>query len=251
MTNTGAVTAIGALADPIRMRLYRFVSTQQDAVSREEAAEALGMPLTKAKFHLERLAEAGLLDIEYRRMTGRQGPGAGRPAKLYRRSTNEFQLSLPARRYDLMGEILASAVMRSRQGEQLDAAIDASAYVTGQSAAQQVGVGAEGTTTDVTAQQETLERANAMLTALGYEAEQDGGSLRLRNCPFDSLAKDHTELVCGANVQFVQGVLDGAGCTGLQAHLEPCPGYCCVTARTELVCSDGAGPAATTAEAPG
>lgn len=231
MTDTGAVAAIGALADPIRLRLYRFISAQPDAVSREEAAEAINIPLTKAKFHLERLAEEGLLDTEYRRMTGRQGPGAGRPAKLYRRSTEEFQLSLPARRYDVMGEILATAVTRARQGEPLDDAIEASAYATGRSAAQRVSERADGDAAALVASEALLASADTSLTALGYEAEVDGGSLRLRNCPFDALAKDHTELVCGANQHFVQGILDGAGCAGLTAHLEPCSGYCCITAR--------------------
>lgn len=235
MANTDTVTAIGALADPIRMRLYRFVANRGDAVSREEAAEALAIPLTKAKFHLERLAEEGLLDIEYRRMTGRQGPGAGRPAKLYRRSTTEFQLSLPERRYDVMGEILATAVTRARQGEHLDSAIDASAYASGVSAAQRLRGGDAGGTGSHEAPAATeLATADETLTALGYEAEIEGGSLRLRNCPFDALVKGNTELVCGANRHFVQGVLDTSGCGGLTAQLEPCPGYCCITARANV-----------------
>ena len=53
----------------------------------------------------------------------------------------------------------------------------------------------------------------------------------LANCPFDSLARKHTSLVCGLNESFVQGVADGLGCPAT-ACLEPSPDRCCVTART-------------------
>ena len=50
----------------------------------------------------------------------------------------------------------------------------------------------------------------------------------LRNCPFDALASDHTALVCGVNLDFVSGVLDGLGCTSARARLQPDPEHCCV-----------------------
>ena len=94
-------TGIAALAEPVRRELYEYVVAQQDAVGREEAAAGVGVAVHTAKFHLERLVQDGLLDVEFRRLTGRSGPGAGRPAKLYRRSDTEWSVSLPARRYDL------------------------------------------------------------------------------------------------------------------------------------------------------
>lgn len=104
---------IGALADPVRRSLYRYVVAQADAVGREEAAAAAGVPVHTAKFHLDRLVADGLLETEFRRLSGRTGPGAGRPSKLYRRSSQELSISLPERRYDLAGEILAAAIERS------------------------------------------------------------------------------------------------------------------------------------------
>lgn len=236
-----AATAIGALADPIRRRLYRYVSERREAVSREETAAALGIPLAQARFHLDRLADEGLLDTEYRRLTGRQGPGAGRPAKLYRRSSAEFRVSLPERRYDVMGGILATAVERAQHGEDLGTAIAAAAHEAGVAAAEGAVGGASSDFADtdpdlrtvevVGADGETLRTAASALTGLGYEAECDEGAIRLRNCPFDALAQDHLALVCTTNERFVQGVLDGSGCDRLRAELEPCPGYCCVVAR--------------------
>src|SRR3954462_5355226 len=111
--NLDGVAGIAALAEPARRALYLYVVAQADPVGREQAAAALGMPVHSAKFHLDRLVAEGLLDVEFRRLTGRTGPGAGRPSKLYRRSASEFAVSVPQRRYDLAGRILAAAVDRA------------------------------------------------------------------------------------------------------------------------------------------
>ena len=52
------------------------------------------------------------------------------------------------------------------------------------------------------------------LAARGFEPHRDDGGLTLRNCPFDALARSHTALVCGVNLDYVGGVLDGLGCQG-------------------------------------
>ena len=52
--------------------------------------------------------------------------------------------------------------------------------------------------------------------------------LCLWNCPFDALAADHTELVCGMNLSFVGGILDGLETRSLTPRLVPDPGLCCV-----------------------
>ena len=104
------VAGVAALADPIRRELYLFVAAQPEPVSRDQAAEGVGVPRHTAKFHLDKLVEQGLLDTEFRRLSGRRGPGAGRPTKLYRRSGRELSVTLPERRYDLAGQLLASAI---------------------------------------------------------------------------------------------------------------------------------------------
>src|ERR671932_1530696 len=99
------VAAVAALAEPTRRRLYDHVVRQPGPVSRDEAAAALGVPRGTTAFHLDRLVADGLLDVHYERRTGRTGPGAGRPAKLYRRARRTRGAALPERRYDLAGEI--------------------------------------------------------------------------------------------------------------------------------------------------
>src|SRR5262245_22506276 len=111
--------AIAMLQDPARRSLYEFVVAQGRDVSRNEAAEAVGLPRTLAAFHLDRLARVGLLDVTFRRLTERSGPGAGRPAKLYRRSRPERTVSLPPRDYARAALMLADAVERSGAEEVL------------------------------------------------------------------------------------------------------------------------------------
>ncbi|WP_225753546.1 metalloregulator ArsR/SmtB family transcription factor [Actinotalea sp. Marseille-Q4924] len=222
---SGRLEGVGVLAEPARRALYEYVLRQQEPVSREQAAQALGTPVHSAKFHLDRLAAAGLLEVEYRRLSGRTGPGAGRPAKLYRRSDREVSLSVPPRRYDLASDVMAEAIERAtRGGVPVAETLPAVARETGRELADDDAAGAVGRGSG-------LERARAVLERNGYEPRVVGGDLRLVNCPFDRLAADHTGLVCGMNVSLVEGVLEGVGATDLQARLAPEAGYCCVTVR--------------------
>jgi len=206
--------AVGALADPTRRALYEHVAAQPGLVGREQAATALGLALHTASFHLDRLVEAGLLTTEYRRLSGRSGPGAGRPSKLYRRSETEVTVSLPERHYDLAGRILAAAIERAHGGQTLDAAIDAAAGAAGRE------LGAEPACGGIAA-------FTGVLGDVGFEPRVEDGTVLLANCPFDALARSHTTLVCGMNRAFVQGVADGVGCA-ITARLAPEPGLCCV-----------------------
>ncbi|GAA1503131.1 helix-turn-helix transcriptional regulator [Nocardioides humi] len=219
--DTGAA-AIGVLADPTRRSLYAYVAGRAAAVGRDEAATALGLAKHTVSFHLDRLADEGLLEVEFRRLSGRSGPGAGRPSKLYRRARREFAVTLPPRRYDLVGDILAAAVGRTGAGADLDTALADCAHEEGRSVAgAAVGVpGGPG-----------LEGLAAVLAGQGYEPVVEATAVALANCPFDALARKHTALVCGLNRSFVQGVADGLGCAGVTAHLEPGSGRCCVKVR--------------------
>src|SRR5215204_2889782 len=107
------VTGIGVLADPVRRHLYRFVCSQAEPVSRDEAAAAVGIARHQAKFHLDRLEAEGLLESGYARLRERSGPGAGRTSKLYRRTGRDIAVSLPDRKYELAGRLMADAIAAS------------------------------------------------------------------------------------------------------------------------------------------
>ncbi len=213
------ITAVGALADPHRRALYQFVVDRGEPVSRDDAAQALGLSRANAAFHLDRLVADRLLDVDYRRLSGRVGPGAGRPAKLYRRSDREIAVNLPPRAYDVAGDVLATAVAAaSRAGVPVAAVIDevARAYGARLASRQSKGRGASRAT------------LAGILAEHGYEPQLVGRRIELRNCPFHALADSHRELVCGMNRALLEGVLAGAGARRLDVVPDPQPGRCCV-----------------------
>ena len=214
-TRTAQVEAVAALAEPTRRRLYDHVVRQPAPVSRDEAAAAVGVARATVAFHLDRLVDDGLLDVVFERRTGRSGPGAGRPSKLYRRAECSVEVSLPERRYDLAGELLAGAVVEAEgSGERPAAVLARRAFERGREL--------PGAGSGTAAVLEALE-------AVGFEPRtEDDGAITLANCPFHTLAKEHTELVCGMNLQLIDGVLDGVTSPRLVARLEPTPGRCCV-----------------------
>src|SRR5215211_5374813 len=138
---SGASLATAALLnEPVRGALYAFVASRDEPVDRDEAASAVGVGRPLAAFHLDRLVAAGLLDVEFRRRSGRTGPGAGRPAKFYlRRRDQDVSIDLPARSYDVAAEILATGIERT--GRAKTAVFDA-ARERGQAMA--AGAGARG-----------------------------------------------------------------------------------------------------------
>jgi predicted ArsR family transcriptional regulator len=216
-----AVAAVATLDEPTRRRLYDHVIRQPQPVSRDELAAALGLPRATAAFHLERLAAEGLLDVVHQRRTGRSGPGAGRPTKLYRRAPRQVTVSLPERRYDLAGHLLAAALEEAEHsGEPPRTVLNRRAYRLGHKLGQAAHT-AEPRGEDRTAALEVLE-------AHGFEPRTEGAEVVLGNCPFHTLAQEHTDLVCGMNLHLVDGLLHRLDRTGLCVRLSPAPGSCCV-----------------------
>jgi predicted ArsR family transcriptional regulator len=210
-----AVGALSALDDPVRRRLYDHVAGSGEPVGRDDAAAATGISRTLAAYHLDRLADEGLLTVSYARRTGRRGPGAGRPAKLYARSAREIEASVPPRDYGLAARLLADAVAGDADGATGRVLCEAADRL-----GREVGREAPGTPVE-----EVLSRR-------GYEPYRDGETLRTRNCPFHAAAKRHPDVVCAMNLALLEGVLAGLGDGEHEAVLEPGPGRCCVAITT-------------------
>jgi predicted ArsR family transcriptional regulator len=201
--------AIGSLSDPTRRRLYVFVSRSKEPIGRDEAADALGIPRQTAAYHLDRLAEEGLVDVEFLRRSGRTGPGAGRPAKLYKRTDRDHEVSLPPRRYGLAARILLEVV-----------SIGAIKRKDLAAAAHRIGaeLGEVG-----------LDQA---FRQTGYDPVMEEGEIRFRNCPFHILKTQDQRTVCNLNLGLVEGMLEASG-DSRKAYLEPSETYCCVRVRPE------------------
>lgn len=219
------VAGIGALADPMRSELYRFVCSQSAPVSRDQAAAAVGITWHQAKFHLDRLAGEGLLECNYARLTGRSGPGAGRSSKLYRRARRDFTVTLPQRQYELAGWLMAEAIAQSAQtGVPAVEALHEIAHDYGRTIAEAAVSNGQRPPDPQTA----LELAMRLLSEHGYEPRRTDDQVYLANCPFHALAQGHTELACGMNHALVTGVTEVLTPHCPRARLEPQPEECCV-----------------------
>ena len=215
------LTALRLLDEPARRRLYDWVAAQDKPVGREQAAAATGVSRALATFHLDKLADAGLLEASYRRLTGRVGPGAGRPARVYRRADREFSVTVPERRYANAADLFASALERIGRGGP-PAELREAAHEMGR----RLTSGARG---------RSRSGRNRLIRALrggGYEPITDSqGAIWFRNCPFDALTDAHRPLVCGTNLALASGIAEGAGAPEFEPVLDTQPGLCCVTFR--------------------
>lgn len=195
--------ALASLTDGVRRSAYQVVADGTEPVGRDEVAEALGIGRTLAAFHLDKLVAAGLLEVSYARRSGKTGPGAGRPAKLYRPAAGEHAVSVPPRAYRTAAELLAEALEQAGAEETL------------YRVARKHGSRFPG-------EINTRER----LAEYGYAPVDDGPDrIELRNCPFHLLAEQFPPIVCGMNLALVGGL---AG-DGWEARMDAVPGRCCVT----------------------
>lgn len=185
-------------------------------MSREEVAEASDISRSLAAYHLDRLATQALLTVTHERRSGRSGPGAGRPAKMYAVALSELSVSVPPRDYGLAARMLADAAAADESGQTRQAL---------EQAADRLGheIGREAGETELT---EVLRRR-------GYEpyvGEEEGDAVLLRNCPFHTVARRHPEVVCAMNLALLAGLAAELP-DHVEASLEPSPGRCCVALR--------------------
>ncbi len=218
------IAAIALLDEPTRRRLYEFVAASADAVARDEAAAGIGIARELAAFHLDRLADAGLLDVEFRRRSGRTGPGAGRPAKLYRRANREVVASVPERHYEAAASMLAEAVERIH---------DPGAILALREVARSHGESVGASATSPTPGTDQWAALSAMLAEAGFQPEPEPlDGLGLRNCPYRILSEQHRDVICGMNLAWAEGLITGADGAMVQAELRPREGGCCVVFRS-------------------
>ena len=219
--NEADLASVSCLDDRVRDRLYAFVSSRSEPVRRDEAADALGIGRALAVYHLDKLVESGLLTASYRRPPGRGGPGAGRPAKVYSRSSGEFIVTVPPREYQLAARLLVQAVAADSSGRTQAALYDA---------ARQLGAGLGERQQADRARGDGLRLAlEGALSEHGFEPwHDDHGTVRMRNCPFRGLVEMRHEVVCRMNLALIQGLVAGLGTDGLNPVHDPEPEYCCV-----------------------
>ena len=215
--------AIATLDDESRLGMFEFIRRAGRTVTRDEAAGAVGISRKLAAFHLDKLVDAGLLVAGPAEQVRR----AGRPPKAYGIAPGtDLQVSIPARRHNLLAELLVQAVATVRSARD-EAVRVARAYGErlGAERRRRIRAGRVGADRALTLVAGVLEENDFEPVRL------DPARVRLRSCPFHPVAECDRALVCGMNHALVAGVVDGMRMPAVEAVLDPDGGECCIEVR--------------------
>jgi predicted ArsR family transcriptional regulator len=203
-----------ALAVASRLRLLDALRASEHPLDVRELAEACGLHVTTARFHLDVLTDAGLVTSR----AGQSG-GRGRPRRLYLPAGRAVAAGGPAG-YELLSGILAAhwagdGQERARRAER-----------AGWDWAGQREAGPADSTATL---DEAALHVNAVFAELGFEPDlvRDGDSLeiRLHACPFRAVAATHPDVVCSMHLGLLRRIVadvDAPPSTvGLQPFVQP------------------------------
>jgi predicted ArsR family transcriptional regulator len=191
-----------SLGDPTRRGIYVSVREAPECVTASEIAALFAIHTNVARHHLDRLVDDGYLQVTHRRRSGKQGPGAGRPAKHYEVTSKEVSLQFPARRYDLLSELLVRVVERLSPTTAAAVAEEVGREY-GRELAAEIGLPEEAGFT------EAVQAVARAMMGVGFEAEAntDDRQIISRFCPFGDTAANHPEVVCRLDQGIVRGLL--------------------------------------------
>jgi len=228
------IERVALLADPARRALYTYVTRRADYVSRDQAAAAVGIARGLAAFHLDKLAADGLLEVAYKRPPGRVGPGAGRPAKVYRRSRSQVSVTLPQRDYETLSRLMVRAL-----DQQMPPAVSLKLREEGRNAGSLMADEARHLAGRRSNRRRLLQAAMDVLWRRGFEPRHQRGEIVLGNCPFEAVAREHPKVVCEMNLAILEGFVGKLHVKGTTARLERADGRCCVIVRTGPPAEEG------------
>lgn len=187
--------AISALQDPTRRRILFDFYVHQPEWTTAEVAAAVGVHRTVAHDHLERLVSLGYLSPSQRRGT------TGKPAKLYRLTERQIDVSYPIRRFARLAALLAQAVRGTTDGV-------AAAREAGR------GYGASMVTKPADSPESVLRE----LTPLGAEYVVSNGDVVARNCIFRQACEQAQDIVCELHAGILEGAFRKAGLEDLRTQ---------------------------------
>src|SRR3954447_3371854 len=221
-----ALAAIAALDDDVRRALYEHVRAAGVPVTREGAANAVGISRKLAAFHLDKLVELGVLSSGFGPASGRR---VGRAPRLYQPAAEDIAVRVPERSPELLASILVEAVTTEQPGERAEDVALRLAHRHGTATGEQERARLRGGRVGA---ERALATSQELLARLGFEPFREGQAVRLRNCPFHPMAGAAPTLVCGLNRAYLTGVVDGLDAGDrVRAELAPRPGECCVELR--------------------
>ena len=194
----------GALGDPTRRAIYLTVRESEEPITAARISELFGIHPNVARHHLDRLMADGYLQTGTR--PDSRPAGVGRPPRVFEATDTDVSIAYPARRHDLLAELLVRVVERldPEQGPRVAEEVGR-AY--GEELAAAAGLSGE---TGLTPALDAVARA---LTGVGFDFTADAAQGRLLSgvCPFGRTATAHPELVCRLDLGIVKGLMAAAG----------------------------------------
>jgi predicted ArsR family transcriptional regulator len=210
----------GISAPELRSALL-YVRGSGAPVTADDAAVALGVHRSVARGRLERLLRAGLLEARFVRRSGRRGPGAGRPAKLYSAAPEPEALEVPPRRFAALVAHLVDEVPADGREQALRRAGEE----FGRDLARSAGVRPRARLEDA------LERVCAAVRSLGFNAvldrvEGDTAVITTPTCPLRPLVLERPE-VAHVDRGMWAGLVE-RGLRGARAETVDCESHSCL-----------------------
>ena len=219
---------LAAAGDPQLRRILVYARGRRDPFTAAEAAAELDVHRNVARTRLDRLVAAGFLGVALERRGGRRGPGAGRPAKVYRVAPELEGVEFPDRRLaELVGLLVEKVPARGRPkvlreaGQEFGRRLAAAAGLT---PSQDPGTG--------------LERVADALGSLGFQVSVvslagDRAELASPTCPLRPLVVKCPE-AGGIDRGMWAGLVE-RGVSGVSADRVDCETPGCL--RSEAACS--------------
>ncbi|HZQ59314.1 MAG TPA: helix-turn-helix domain-containing protein [Acidimicrobiales bacterium] len=187
-----------ALGDNTRYAIYLEVARAGSPRSTSEIADALDLHANTVRPHLERMRDAGLLEVE----TSAQGQ-VGRPQHRWSLSPDAPSLGLEPSAFRLLARLVVEAAAH--------AGLDAESIV---------GVGREhGSSLPVPPRRPShsscVRAVEVAMAELGFDpvVGEDGGvtTMAFTRCPFREVAEAYPDVVCPLHRGIVEGVAGAAG----------------------------------------
>jgi predicted ArsR family transcriptional regulator len=190
------LAVLKALGDETRFSMYQELASSTTALTATELAERLGLHANTVRLHLERLREAGLVDVEpVHRGT------VGRPQHVYSLAPGAPGLGFDPPSYTLLAGLLAT--LAERVGADAD---DAAA--AGEAWGREAG--------KRTRSRSCVKALVGEMDRLGFDPATEplpggGVDVAFLHCPFRELAEAYPELVCNLHRGICAGVVDAVG----------------------------------------
>lgn len=188
------------LADPTRLGIYKaIIAAEGQAVTSSQMATRFGLHSNVARMHLQKLAEAGLLESEYQRREA-----GGRPARGYTLGSRVAEVNYPPRDYQLLAGVTVTALetgsdpetIAREKGRDMGARLMAGA-----------GLSAASPRTKLLANLKGNLREAGLFPRF---AEPSRGALEVNicNCVYKELSTRHADLICRIHQQIFVGVCE-------------------------------------------